>query len=359
MTGYFLSSAWTALVLWRHETLPPHAVLFSAMFFLGGGRCVVAPAVNSAVSDVTTDDQRHVLRLDCRVARVADLGFCRAAGFLTIMLGNLAGFFIGPFVSSGLMGITSPWVPYLFSFAVALLGAATLLWIPETWSPEKSGVDKQELMDNKAESMLKRHLGRSLVQLKESLGILRQPALAMVLVTFLAPMPVTAAMSQFLVQYVSKRFQWSLAAAGYLLSLRGIVNMLLLLVILPGLSTTLLAWAAARGQSGAAKDRILAQLLAGHPHPRLSAHGQQQRPRPHQRPRHQHARLWTGGGVPLLGRLPRQRSPHGQAADADWHHGGGGLALGRPCPGRHALGRHGHYPAAPFPCAFSRRTKRR
>ncbi|KAM4068169.1 major facilitator superfamily protein [Hirsutella rhossiliensis] len=244
ITGYFLSSAWNALVIYRSETLLPHTVLFSPAFFLiGGGRCVVISALHSAVSDVTTDDHR-------------------ASGFLAIMFGTLAGSFIGPVVSSGLMQITSPWVPYLISFGIMLLGAAMLLLIPETLSPRKLDADKQEPIDDTTRSMLNWHLRRCVAQLKESLDLLRQPALAVLLVTFLAPMPMMAATSQFFVQYVSKRFEWSLAAAGYLLSLRGTVNMLLLLVILPGLSTMLLSRATAKGRSGAAKDRVLAQSSA-------------------------------------------------------------------------------------------------
>lgn len=178
------------------------------------------------------------------------------------MFGSLAGSFVGPIVSSGLMQITSPWVPYLISFGIMLLGAAVLLLIPETHSLRKLGADKLKPTDDETTSVVRWHLGNGVAQLSESLDLLRRPALAVLLVTFLAPMPVSIGTSQFLVQYISKRFGWSLANAGYLLSLRGSVNMLLLLVILPSLSTMLLLRATAKGGSGAAKDLVLARCSA-------------------------------------------------------------------------------------------------
>ncbi|EQL00958.1 major facilitator superfamily transporter [Ophiocordyceps sinensis CO18] len=178
------------------------------------------------------------------------------------MFGNLAGSFIGPAVSSGLMQVTSPWVPYLVGFGLMPLGAAVLLFVPETSSPRKLDADKQGPVDDTTTSMLSGHLVHCVRPLKDSVDLMRQPALAVLLVTFLAPMPMMAAASQFLVQYVSKRFEWSLATAGYLLSLRGTVNMVLLLVILPRLSTALMSRATAKAPSGAAKDCILARSSA-------------------------------------------------------------------------------------------------
>ncbi|KJZ77052.1 hypothetical protein HIM_03373 [Hirsutella minnesotensis 3608] len=232
--GFALSSAWTALVLAREQTIPAHTILFSPAFlFIGGGRCVTASALYSAVADVTTEENR-------------------ATGFLTISFGSLLGSFVGPLLSSSLMQISSPWIPYLMSFAMILVGAFIMLFVPETLHLGSTSTSKEK------QSYRVRHLYRYIAQLKESLDILRQPALAILLIVFLAPLPMSTATGQFLVRYISKRFDWSLAAAGYLLSVRGMVNMLLLLAILPYLSTVLRS----RGRDGVAKDRTLAQLSA-------------------------------------------------------------------------------------------------
>lgn len=44
---------------------------------------------------------------------------------------------------------------------------------------------------------------------------------------------------QFLVQYASKRFGWTIAQASYLVTIKGVVNLLLLLIIIPQLSSVL------------------------------------------------------------------------------------------------------------------------
>ncbi|PHH84177.1 hypothetical protein CDD83_2362 [Cordyceps sp. RAO-2017] len=197
----------------------------------------------SAVADVTADEDR-------------------ASAFLTLSFGGLVGEFIGPAISSGLMQATSPWLPYLLSFVFLFLAVGMLICLPETLPPTRKEVEEVEPAEDKASHAVKWQLREYASQLKESLEMLKQPGLAKVLVTFLAPVPVLIAMSQVLVQYVSKRFGWSLASAGFLLSVRGTINMLLLLLILPGLSRALLSRAAAKGQHAAAKDRALAQLSA-------------------------------------------------------------------------------------------------
>lgn len=74
-----------------------------------------------------------------------------------------------------------------------------------------------------------------------------------------------------LVQYVSKRFEWIFADAGYLLAARGIGQMLMLLVLFPGISKLL-----SKCLRPAVKDLILGRasaclvilgsLLTGAPH---------------------------------------------------------------------------------------------
>ncbi|GJN80563.1 hypothetical protein PLIIFM63780_004090 [Purpureocillium lilacinum] len=245
LVGFTLSGAWVAGVLALGQAVPVQLVLFSPAFFvIGGGSCVVVSALYSAVSDVADEDTR-------------------ATSFLMISFGGLSGGFVGPVVSSALMQMSSPWTPLLVSFAAMLLGGAVMAFVPETMPPRKEDPDDEPPMLDTTGSMIRRHLRHSAAQLEESLSILRQPALVIVLVAFLSPVPMALAMSQLFAQYVSKRFDWSLASAGYLLSVRGIVNILVLLVVVPGLSRLLLSRVVFRkGLSATGKDRLLAQLSA-------------------------------------------------------------------------------------------------
>ncbi|RCI08561.1 hypothetical protein L249_8788 [Ophiocordyceps polyrhachis-furcata BCC 54312] len=242
IAGFALGSAWTALILARDQATIQTILLAPAFFLIGGGRHVTYSTVFSAVSDVTTEKTR-------------------ASAFVTISLGSFMGGVVGPVVSSGLMQVTSPWLPYLMSFAMVLLGAALLMLVPETLPPRKKNPqdDYDDDDDDDDTSILFSYLTR----LRASLSMLRKPELALVLVAFLAPVPMSTAANQFFVQYVSKRFFWSMADAGYLQSVRGAVNVVLLLVVLPclGNSKALLSRASS-SSSPAAKDRYLAQLSA-------------------------------------------------------------------------------------------------
>ncbi|KAF4591640.1 major facilitator superfamily transporter [Ophiocordyceps camponoti-floridani] len=225
IAGFTLSSAWIAHVL-AHEETSIQAILLGPVFFLiGGGRHVTFSTLFSAVSDVTTQENR-------------------ASAFVTISLGSFMGGVIGPVVSSGLMQVASPWLPFLLSFGIGLIGAIMLLLVPETHPLGKHQED-EEPIDDKTAVVTRRPLSL----LRASLSMLWHPKLALVLVAFLAPMPMSTAANQFLVQYISKRFGWSMADAGYLQSVRGAVNVLLLLAVLPCLSSLL-------------KDRTLARLSA-------------------------------------------------------------------------------------------------
>ncbi|PHH70055.1 hypothetical protein CDD80_6273 [Ophiocordyceps camponoti-rufipedis] len=221
ITGFTLSSAWIAHIL-AHQETSIQAILLAPVFFLiGGGRHVTFSTLFSAVSDVTTHENRHVITP-------------------SIFMGGV----IGPVVSSGLMQVASPWLPFLLSFGMGLIGAIILLLVPETLPLDKHEQDDDPVHDKTAVLP-----GHHLSLLRASLSMLWHPKLALILVTFLAPMPMSTAANQFLVQYISKRFGWSMADAGYLQSIRGAINVFLLLAILPFLSRLL-------------KDRTLARLSA-------------------------------------------------------------------------------------------------
>ncbi|RDA85478.1 hypothetical protein CP532_0019 [Ophiocordyceps camponoti-leonardi (nom. inval.)] len=237
IAGFTLGSAWTALILARDQATMQTILLAPAFFLIGGGRHVTYSTVFSAVSDVTTEKNR-------------------ASAFVTISLGSFMGGVVGPVVSSGLMQVTSPWLPYLMSFAMGLLGAALLMLVPETLPPRNKDFEDD---DDDDKSIFFSYLSR----LRASLSMLKKPHLGLVLVAFLAPVPMSTAANQFFVQYVSKRFSWSMADAGYLQSVRGAVNVVLLLVVLPCLSNSkALRSLASSSSSPAAKDRYLAQLSA-------------------------------------------------------------------------------------------------
>lgn len=173
---------------------------------------------------------------------------------------SLAGASIGPAISSGLMESFSPWIPALVGFFAMLIGPGMLVFIPETFHPSKQDSTPEPdcgEMEEPQRNTFKLHLTQSLRLLRASLTLLYSTSIILVLATFLTRMLEILATSQFLAQYVSKRFDWPLAKTGYLITIRGIIHIMVLLVVLPLLSKVLLLW-----QQPAVKDLTLARISA-------------------------------------------------------------------------------------------------
>ena len=98
-------------------------------------------------------------------------------------------------------------------------------------------------------------LSESLHHLQDSLTSLKNPIIAVIIAIAMIRAPEFVATNQLFPQYISKRFGWTLAETGYLRTLRGVVQMIVLLGILPASSNFLLRW-----QSPSKSDLLLARL---------------------------------------------------------------------------------------------------
>jgi len=174
---------------------------------------------------------------------------------------SLSGNLIGPLISSKLMEIGSPWTPLVVAFITTTLAMSLIIFVPETLRL-KNNTDEDASQGPKFFSSMKLHLQHNFARLTESFSILRSLPLALILLTFLVQAPIILAVGQFFVQYVSKRFDWTLSKTGYLLSIRGIISIIVLLIALPGLSKLLLSPYFPFRFSPSRKDYILAQSSA-------------------------------------------------------------------------------------------------
>lgn len=169
---------------------------------------------------------------------------------------------VGLLLASRLM-LSSPWLPIGLSLVVMVLVAGTMLLIPETLPPRKrNGPGSDTYDDDSPLSAVRSHARELRAQLATAARMLRQPSLCLVLFAFLCPAPVGMATSTLFVQYVSKRFGWSMASVGYLLSVKTVVNILVIVVAIPGLSRLLTSGVLGRSLSARDKDRILARASA-------------------------------------------------------------------------------------------------
>ncbi|KAJ5697925.1 hypothetical protein N7488_011609 [Penicillium malachiteum] len=207
-------------------------------------------------SDLVDSSERSVLRLQSAEIE-QNLIIIRASAFFFLELGCLLGISTGPILASKLMESYCPWTPAILSITLVPIALIPLFLVPETLPPLKQEPFKPNTHEEEPEEPQHHatsYLKQSLHLFKESLTSLQSRSIRIIIATCLIREPEFIGTSQFFGQYVSKRFNWTLAETGYLRTLRGITQMLVLLAILPALSKLLLRW-----QTPAARDLTLAR----------------------------------------------------------------------------------------------------
>ncbi|KAG4434583.1 hypothetical protein IFR05_009939 [Cadophora sp. M221] len=242
-TVLYLTSTMAILRFWR--IIPVQLIVFCSIFqVIGGGTQVVLAVLYSIAADVESSENR-------------------ASAFFLMSLASFSGNLFGPLISSALMEVASPWVPLLSAIALVPIGVSTFIFVPETLQVKDSDDDEDSIHENpSAMSSIKSQARHTLTQLLESFAMLKSPSLAIVLLSFVVQMSLFFGKSTFFIQYFSKRFGWTLAKTGYLLSYRGIISVTVLLLILPGVSKLLLSPSLPFRFSAAKKDLVLAQCSA-------------------------------------------------------------------------------------------------
>ncbi|KAJ6790408.1 hypothetical protein PWT90_07651 [Aphanocladium album] len=245
LLGILLQNVYGWAILAMGQKMSINMLLASPLFVLaGGGSTVLVSTMYSIISDVADEANR-------------------VNAFLSLLVGNTMGDLVGLLLASYLM-VSSPWLPIGLSLIVIVVGACTMVFIPETLPPVKRGPGSDMYDDDDASplSTVRSHLGELRDQLATAVRMLRQPSLCLVLFAFLCPAPVGMATSTMFIQYVSKRFGWSMASVGYLLSVKTVVNIFVIVVAIPALSRLLMSGALVKSLSVRDKDKILAQAAA-------------------------------------------------------------------------------------------------
>jgi len=159
----------------------------------------------------------------------------------------MAAEFISPSVASSLM-LRSPWIPLVAGMGILILGGLFMVFVPETLhkKPVNGSMERvAELSDSSSGSSaasaspMKRSLfyrfKTNFVSTFDTLRVYASPILFVLIATFLIQL-FSRQVIDLVLRYISKRFSWSLAQSGFLLSLRALINVVLFLAILPGVS---------------------------------------------------------------------------------------------------------------------------
>ncbi|KAH6611284.1 hypothetical protein Trco_001304 [Trichoderma cornu-damae] len=213
----------------------PYLLMIGSLFLvLGGGSQVVLAMLYAMAADVSSEKQK-------------------AASFLQLTFGATAGGLAGPLLTGFLMQRFGPWVPIYVACACFPFILLVFAFVPETLPVDRK--KKTGDVDVSVEAM-KRQMHTSLADLRQALGLLKNPSIPLVLLTFLFQAARVAAYTGTILQYVSKHFGWRLAEASFLLSPFGLLN-LIVLAVLPSISEILTS--PRFGYSSFRKDLLLTQ----------------------------------------------------------------------------------------------------
>jgi hypothetical protein len=191
----------------------------------------------------------------------------------------MAAEFIAPSIASSLM-LRSPWIPLTTGLSIVALGGVFALFIPETlhqepvdglMEPVEELSDSSSGLSTVSPPPVKRSLlykfKKNFISTFDTLRVYASSTLFILIATFLTEL-FGRQIIDLVMRYISKRFSWSLAQTGFLLSLRALINVILFLAILPGVSYILTSSSSTAyslpgfrfNLSTASKDIILARF---------------------------------------------------------------------------------------------------
>jgi MFS family permease len=161
----------------------------------------------------------------------------------------------------------SPWVPYLGSSAIMVLGIClAVLLIPETF-PTTKRIQSQDQNDHATTPLLQDpqddlapspgNPHKESYKLAEAGPWIKRNVAVILIISCFFVSELGKQVAGVLLQYTSKKFHWNYAKASYLISLRAGVNLLVLTVIIPTLSGLFLG---RLKMSPALKDKRLTQI---------------------------------------------------------------------------------------------------
>ncbi|KAF7590005.1 hypothetical protein BBP40_003449 [Aspergillus hancockii] len=229
LLGLILDQITLRLISWYSDIIPLRAILFAPLFLIcGGGSQIATSMAYTMATDIVPSEERSSLFF--KVAAVVLL-----AQVIAVPL-------------SALLATSSPWCPYLLGLLCIVVGMSAALLASETrgfrQQPDEhvrnSATDRvHPVGTNHTKSQ---HLwARTWEAAKDYTATIRSNVnrnIVCVSLAFLMAGIGTQAL-QLVIQYASKRFSWSLSRASLLLTVNGIVNIFVFLVVFPQISQIL------------------------------------------------------------------------------------------------------------------------
>lgn len=221
----------TNTVLWFPDKFPLQALWLAAFsWILGGGPTVVMTVLWTMAADISTDEQRTTI-------------------YTRILVGSLVADFASKLISSSLMPL-DPWIPMLIGCGVLFFALSCTFLLPETLGLVPGQAKMGRLVSTASTNIevTPRFLSRTrrkqlrldcfldkFWRLVFPFRFMFNFQLALLLSTFFI-YQFSQSSILFLAQYISTRFNWSLASANLVVSLQPAINIPIFLFGVPYLS---------------------------------------------------------------------------------------------------------------------------
>ncbi|OQE40910.1 hypothetical protein PENCOP_c005G08128 [Penicillium coprophilum] len=223
MLGILLGEIWVRIVCLWSSVIPLRMVWMSSIFkIIGGGDQVLTAIAMVIVAEVFSEDERAtaLFRLQSCVQIAEILATPLSAYLMTF----------------------GPMFPYMLSICIIVVGCTPALFLPETLKHTKETLVDRESPEQDSEGVqsqppskrpMLQEITRQFNEFVQSTRFIWTDfnIFLMVFVMFVTMM--SRQCTNLLLQYVSKKFDWSIGRASLLISLRGIFALVTYLVIMP------------------------------------------------------------------------------------------------------------------------------
>lgn len=214
--------AWAVLVGYFDHALPTKAIIAGPVLSFLGGDCVFNSITYSLAAGITDD----------YVLRASYFGYMSSVSYIVNLL--------GPALAS--LSMTALlWLPFWIGIALLLAAIPVIRMLPDHVSLSEGTKHDEQTQPLLSSPLLKAQDQQDtslLASVLERFRTLRTVLAShprnftLMLICFLLA-SLASSDTKLLVQYISKRYSWTFASAGYLISGKAVVNFVLLTVVIP------------------------------------------------------------------------------------------------------------------------------
>lgn len=234
--------AWAVIVGYFDQLLPTKAIAAGPALSFFGGDCVFNSITYSLAAGIT----------DEYVLRASYFGYMSSITYVVNLL--------GPALASASMTLLL-WLPFWIGITLLVIAVPIISMLPDhNTTKDQRDEQSQPLLSSPLLKAQDSHptILQSVIRRFQALrlALASHPRNFSLLLACFLLASLASSDTKLLVQYISKRYRWTFASAGYLLSGKAVVNFVLLTVVVPRVLRSVVVAGGSNGAAGASSDHI-------------------------------------------------------------------------------------------------------